>query len=245
MSTTPEGASAPAPGAGRDDLLLLGLLSVLAGLVDVIGFLRLGHVFTAHITGNLVVMADEVANGGPLHVPQLLSIPVFAITVAVAYVLVLQARASRGRLPLLVGQAVLLLLVLYFALRANAVGAPTSPELILAAMLAVAAMAFQNAFIRLSLQESSTTAVMTGNVATSVIALAALFWPGPWTHQEAVGKLRRTVPLVFGFFAGCAFGAAAATRLGPWAWSIPALLALAAIPMGVRIPQPLAPQLGR
>src|SRR5215468_4740388 len=97
MSTTPEGASAPAPGAGRDDLLLLGLLSVLAGLVDVIGFLRLGHVFTAHITGNLVVMADEVANGGPLHVPQLLSIPVFAITVAVAYVLVLQARASRGR----------------------------------------------------------------------------------------------------------------------------------------------------
>jgi len=245
MSTKPEEASSPRPGSGRDDLLLLAILSVLAGLVDVIGFLRLGHVFTAHITGNLVVMADEVANGGPPHVAQLLSIPVFIVAVAFAYALVLQARTSRGRLPLLVGQALLLLLVLYFAVRANAVGVPSRTQTILAAMLAVAAMAFQNAFIRLTLRESLTTSVMTGNVATSVIAFVALFWPGPWTHEEAVGKLRRTVPLVLGFFGGCALGAAAATHLGPWAWSAPALLSLAAIPMGIRFPVPLTPQLGR
>src|SRR6516164_4781540 len=109
MSAKSEQPSSPAPGSARDDLVLLGLLSVLAGLVDVIGFLRLGHVFTAHITGNLVVMADEIANGGPPHVAQLLSIPVFVVAVGLAYALVLQARASRGRLPLLVGQALLLL----------------------------------------------------------------------------------------------------------------------------------------
>src|SRR5215510_8542888 len=124
MATKPEEASSPG-GSGRDDLVLLAILSVLAGLVDVIGFLRLGHVFTAHITGNLVVMADEVANGGPPHVAQLLSIPVFIVAVAFAYALVLQARTSRGRLPLLVGQALLLLLVLYLAVRANAVGVPS------------------------------------------------------------------------------------------------------------------------
>src|SRR6516225_5150558 len=97
MSTNPEEASSPRPGSGRDDLLLLAILSVLAGLVDVIGFLRLGHVFTAHITGNLVVMADEFANGGPPHVAQLLSIPVFAAAVVVAFALASWAGSSRGR----------------------------------------------------------------------------------------------------------------------------------------------------
>jgi hypothetical protein len=45
--------------------------------------------------------------------------------------------------------------------------------------------------------------------------------------------------------AGGVLGAAAATRLGPWAWGLPALLSLAAVAVGVRIPVPLEPQLGR
>ena len=245
MTTRTEESPSPAGVSAQPDLVLLGLLSVVAGLTDVIGFLRVGHVFTAHITGNLVVMADEIANGGPPHVAQLLSIPVFVIAVALAHLLVLQTRASRGRLPLLVGQAALLVLVVYFAVRANDLGGPSPPQQILAAMLAVAAMAFQNAFVRVSLRESATTSVMTGNVATSVIALLALVSLVPWTHDEAADRLRRTVPLVVGFFAGCAIGAVAATHLGPWAWSLPALLALAAIPVGVRVPAPLTPQLGR
>jgi len=161
--------------------------------------------------------------------------------VVVAYLLVPRTRASRGRVPLLVGQALLLLLVVYFAVRANDLGTPSPPQQILAAMLAVAAMAFQNAFVRVSLQETSTTSVMTGNVTTSVLALLTLFGPGLWSHEEAVAKLRRTLPLVIGFFVGCAIGAAAATHLGPWAWTLPALLSLAAFPVGVRLPLPLAP----
>jgi hypothetical protein len=37
--------------------LLTFVLSVIAGSVDVIGFLGLGALFIAHITGNLVVLA--------------------------------------------------------------------------------------------------------------------------------------------------------------------------------------------
>ncbi|HME90446.1 MAG TPA: YoaK family protein, partial [Myxococcaceae bacterium] len=125
MSVKPEIAQ-PAPASGPNHLALLAILSVLAGLVDVIGFLSLGHVFTAHITGNLVVMADQMVNGGPPHVAQLLSIPVFGLTIAVAYLLARRARITRGRGALLVAQSLLLFLVLALLVRARHGHAPAS-----------------------------------------------------------------------------------------------------------------------
>ena len=43
--------------------LLPSLLSVIAGTTDVISFLGLGGLFTAHITGNLVILAAHSSNG--------------------------------------------------------------------------------------------------------------------------------------------------------------------------------------
>jgi len=44
--------------------LLPTVLSITAGSVDVIGFLALGGVFTAHITGNVVIVAVHYVSGG-------------------------------------------------------------------------------------------------------------------------------------------------------------------------------------
>jgi uncharacterized membrane protein YoaK (UPF0700 family) len=41
--------------------LLPTLLSIIAGSVDAIGFLGLGGLFTAHVTGNLVILAAHLA----------------------------------------------------------------------------------------------------------------------------------------------------------------------------------------
>ena len=41
----------------RNISLLPAILSTTAGAVDVIGFLALGGLFTAHITGNVVIVA--------------------------------------------------------------------------------------------------------------------------------------------------------------------------------------------
>src|SRR5208337_5417068 len=57
--------------------LLTFVLSLTAGSVDVIGFLGLGGLFTAHITGNLVILAAHVVSGETAPMSYLISVPVF------------------------------------------------------------------------------------------------------------------------------------------------------------------------
>ncbi|MBV8314433.1 MAG: DUF1275 family protein, partial [Planctomycetaceae bacterium] len=47
----------------RGGWLLPAVLSTMAGAVDVIGFLALGGLFTAHITGNVVIVAAHYVTG--------------------------------------------------------------------------------------------------------------------------------------------------------------------------------------
>src|SRR2546425_9539042 len=59
------------------DWLLPTVLSTTAGAVDVIGFLTLGGLFTAHITGNVVIVAAHYVTGGFSQIGPLLAVPVF------------------------------------------------------------------------------------------------------------------------------------------------------------------------
>ena len=70
------------------------LLSVIAGMVDLTGFFTLGSIFTAHVTGNLVLAAAAAVHGGPWNLAQALAIPVFILAVAAAWLI---ARASNLR----------------------------------------------------------------------------------------------------------------------------------------------------
>src|SRR5215471_11939260 len=63
------------------------LLSVIAGMVDLMGFFMLGNIFTAHITGNLVVASALVVRGGPVNPAQLLAIPVFMVALALVWLI--------------------------------------------------------------------------------------------------------------------------------------------------------------
>jgi uncharacterized membrane protein YoaK (UPF0700 family) len=75
----------------RGSWLLLAVLSTTAGAVDVIGFLALGGLFTAHVSGNLCVLAAHYIIGGFSQVGPLLSVPVF---IAVLGVVTLASAAS-------------------------------------------------------------------------------------------------------------------------------------------------------
>jgi hypothetical protein len=57
-------------------------LSMVAGSVDIIGFLGLDGLFTAHITGNIVILAAKLVAGQQAPVSYLISVPVFMVVLA-------------------------------------------------------------------------------------------------------------------------------------------------------------------
>src|SRR5580704_1175204 len=93
------------------------LLSVIAGMVDLTGFFTLGNIFTAHITGNLVVAAAAAVHGGPFNLAQTLAIPVFMLALAIVWLIAKTSHrrgAGLARLLLWV-QFLLLVAVLAFS----------------------------------------------------------------------------------------------------------------------------------
>jgi hypothetical protein len=106
-------ASNDSPDLARLTSRLPPLLSVIAGTVDVIGYVGL-KLFTAHITGNLVVVAALLVRGGPPNISLVLAVPVFMAAVAGVW-LIAKALNRRGPAlarPLLLVQFLLLVGVL-------------------------------------------------------------------------------------------------------------------------------------
>jgi uncharacterized membrane protein YoaK (UPF0700 family) len=207
------------------------LLSVIAGMVDLIGFFTLGSIFTAHVTGNLVLAAAAAVHGGPWNLAQALAIPVFMLAVAAAW-LIARASSLHGvgltRL-LLVIQFLLLAAVLVFSVATAPSANPHGLMAGTAVMIAVCAMAFQYALMRLALPKVVSTAVMTGNLTNTVLSLMEMLSPQQHLMMVDRGRLKRSLRLLIGFLVGCVVAAVAISILGDWAWSIPTVLAAVAI----------------
>jgi uncharacterized membrane protein YoaK (UPF0700 family) len=205
------------------------LLALVAGATDVIGFLGLGGLFTAHITGNLALVAAYYAAHGSAQLTHLLSVPAFMLAIALVRLLAL-ALEARGRpilAPLLVLHALLLATLLAVALAYGPFGDVDGGAGMLAGMLAIAAMAAQNATVRMALTGVPPTAVMTTNMTQCMIDLADLAWRGRTSGERAATArpLGRTVPSILGFVAGCGAGALLQYEAGLWSLAFPALLA--------------------
>jgi uncharacterized membrane protein YoaK (UPF0700 family) len=222
-----------APALSRVEKRLPPLLSVIAGMVDLTGFISLGNLFTAHITGNLVVIGALVVRGGRVNPAQILAIPVFMLAVGAVW-LFARASGKRGlallRLLLLV-QFLLLMLVLVFSVVTKPSTAPHASMADVAAMMAVSAMACQFALLRLSLPVARSTAVMTGNLTNAVLSALNTISPDKPSKASDLARLKDSVHLVIGFFAGCVAAAVAVTYLADWAWSLPTVLAGIAVAM--------------
>jgi uncharacterized membrane protein YoaK (UPF0700 family) len=200
-------------------------------MVDLTGFFTLGNIFTAHVTGNLVVIAAKAVRGGPLNLAQTLSVPVFILAVAAVWLL---ARASGRRGPgltrlLLLVQFLLLAGTLIFSVITKPSANPHGLMAGIAVMIAVSAMACQFALFRLALPGGISTAVMTGNLTNTVLSLMDMLSHGRPLMTVDAARLKRSLHLLFGFLVGCIVAAAAISLLADWAWSLPVALAAVAV----------------
>ncbi len=226
--------SAPSVDRSLGTKLLPSVLSLTAGSVDAIGFLGLGGLFTAHITGNLVILAAHFFSGESQIAP-MLSVPVFIVLVSLTRVLAssLELRGWASLHPLLLLQFLLLVGFLVLCVAAGARIDPNGTVEIVAGMLGVSAMAVQNALVQISLKGAPSTAAMTSNVTQFAMSVGEMLVGGdPAEIAETRKRAARTLPAILGFAIGCGLGAAYESAIGLRSLALPVALALLAFFIG-------------
>ncbi len=232
---TPLGVSAravAADDASIDKQVLATVLSVIAGSTDVVSFLGLAGLFTAHITGNLILIAARIVNGNEVSLSHILAVPVFILALALTRLLVqaLETRGVASLRPLLVLQFLLLSGFLALCVVQGRGLDQSSTGAVIAGMLGVAAMAVHNGLVQLSLRGMPSTAVMTTNITRFTLNFMQMLIG---RDADLVTKSRQQAKLNFvtilGFTGGAAIGALAFRFTGFWALIIPTSLALSAI----------------
>jgi uncharacterized membrane protein YoaK (UPF0700 family) len=228
--------TAPSVDSSLGTKLLPSVLSLTAGSVDVISFLGLGGLFTAHITGNLAILAVHLGGGGAAPLAPMLSVPVFMVVLGLTRLLVggLEAIGLASLRPLLLLQFLLLAGFLVLCVAAGPRLDPNAANAIVAGMLGVTAMAVQNALVQISLKGAPSTAVMTSNVTRFTMDLGEmLLGRDPDEVAKARSRAKHTWPAIVGFTVGCGLGAACEAAVGLWSLALPAGLALLALALGV------------
>jgi uncharacterized membrane protein YoaK (UPF0700 family) len=211
------------------------VLAAVAGYVDTLSFVALFGLFTAHVTGNFVLIGAGIAGFGEGVFIKLMAFPAFIAGVAAASMLVRRQHATGplyAAYALYVLQAVLLLA---FCIAGIAIGAridANSGSAVLCGMLGAAAMGVQNAHGRLVPRAAVPNTVMTGNVTQLILDAVDLLFPHvPADIRIAArARLAKMVPAVVAFAAGAAGGASGYRVTGFGALLLPfvVLVALAA-----------------
>ncbi len=207
------------------------LQSLIAGLVEVLGFLMLGGLFTAHITGNLVVIAALLVHGGSPTVPQVLAVPTYIAALVVVWLIARYSNMRGPELlrPLLLIEFLLLTGVLLLAISSDIQSNPNAEGATLAAILATSAIACQFAMMRLAVPGAPSTAVMTGNLTNSILSGLNMLAQGQPLLQPDPERFRKTSIIVAAFCIGGVAGALAFLLLRGWAWTLPVALSAATL----------------
>lgn len=208
------------------------LLSFNAGYVDTAGFLALGGLFTAHVTGNFVTLGASLVHGTAGAYSKLAALPVFCIGVLLTRWAsnALQARRLPTQRMLIAVKALLLALAGFLMVQSGPFANGDIPAAFVAGMCMVAAMAMQNAMQRIHTGSLPPTTLMTGTTTQVMIDIADLLKgvQGEARHT-AIGRLYKMVPALAFFTLGCVMAALCYVSLGMWCFALPPVVSLASI----------------
>jgi uncharacterized membrane protein YoaK (UPF0700 family) len=181
----------PAPGDRHGPLVpMMVALTLLTGLVDAVSYLRLGHVFVANMTGNVVFLGFALAGAGGLSVAaSLVALASFLLGAFAGGWLGSRNAAHRGRLlrAATVVQALLIMLALLLALLAQE---PLVEGARYALIVALAlAMGVQNAAAQRIAVPELTTTVLTRTLTGLASEARLAGGPGSQLGRRAVAVL--------------------------------------------------------
>lgn len=209
------------------------LLAAIAGFVDTLSFVALYGLFTAHVTGNFVLIGAGAGGYGQGILLKLAVFPAFVAGVAGSSLLVhaLPRRHVRHGARLLHAvQATLMLGFCLAGVAASPVSAPDDLAVVAAGMLGAFAMGVQNAHPRLIGRPGVPNTVMTGNVTQAILDVVDMMSLGAPDDLRRVARTRfaKMMPAIVAFALGAVAGALGWQQIGFWALLAP-LLALAAL----------------
>ncbi|UOD33224.1 DUF1275 domain-containing protein [Massilia violaceinigra] len=212
-------------------------MGFLAGYVDTLGFVALFGLFTAHVTGNFVLIGVALADASKASILlKFLAFPAFIAGIAMARLLILACDKRQWpalKLALLL-QVVLLAGFMLAGMAAAPIGEAPSTLAMAAGLLGTAAMGAHSASSRLLLAQLAPTSMMTGNVTQVVIdSIDVLRGAGDAATSARCGKF--FWPLL-AFAIGAIAAAFAFMAFGFIALIVP--IAILCAEMALREPQP-------
>jgi uncharacterized membrane protein YoaK (UPF0700 family) len=213
--------------AGSDSWIrwLPPVLSFVAGYVDTTSFVALFGLFTAHITGNFVVIGAALVHSGSGIIAKLLVLSVFVLTVAAVRLLTIGLRARKREVvrTLLSLEAAFLLSFMLAGVALGPFSDADAPIAVLTGTAATVAMALQNAAMRDSLGHVHPTTMMTGNITQAVFDLIDLGCGIGDPHAREIMRLRtrRLLLSLAAFTLGCLLAATGVVLVGFWCLALP------------------------
>jgi uncharacterized membrane protein YoaK (UPF0700 family) len=190
------------------------ILALIAGYVDTVGFVALFGLFTAHVTGNFVLIGAQVAGVGQGMLLKLLAFPAFVVGIALSSVIfkfLERSLSAHAGSALYLLQAMLLVSFLVTGLIATPITDSSASMVLVCGVLGTMAMGVQNARGRLLQVASLPNTVMTGNVTQIVLDVIELIHRGmAGEHGKKVReRLESTLAAMCGFAVGAICGAIA------------------------------------
>ncbi len=207
-------------GPSRPLVLSLALLTVVSGIVDAVSYLGLGHVFTANMTGNVVLVGFGIAGAPGFSVAaSLCALGAFVVGAIAGGRLAL--RVTRKRSLLITA----ITLEAGFTVAAAVIAATVAvlgqgwPRYTVIAVLAFA-MGIRNSVVRRMGVADMTTTVVT----TTLTGLASDSWLAGGKNPNATRRATSVVCM----FVGALVGAALVVHLHPgWALGLASVLVVA------------------
>jgi uncharacterized membrane protein YoaK (UPF0700 family) len=208
-------------------------LSFVSGFIDTVGFMALFGLFTAHVTGNLVLAGASFLNHNAIGnvISKLVMLPVYIAGVVFCSYLIKYKRASLSNLVFAEAVFIICFILAGVTFLENT---PVSSNAVISftASFAVIGMSIQNTYMRKLLNQYAPNTVMTGNLTQFSINLFDLFvyfilkdqWSKKDSIKPAFESFKKVTSVLWGFLLGCFFGALLVRKIGLLCCLLPAII---------------------